>query len=134
MAWRNRSTTYYRVYRVTYMFLSRCHLQRLPRISIVPAHIFGKVVINKNPCFTGLRAWQQAQLGAAAHFLRMHVEKCGSLCQVERVHLSSQIRRSNLPAPMSEFTRDRHTRLSIDPFLFGGHLLRRRSATRTASP
>lgn len=86
----------------------------------MPAHIFGKVVIDKNPCFARLRAGQQTQLGAAAHFLRVHVEKCGGLCQVERVHLSPQVHRSYLPTPMPEFARDRHTHLTIDPFLFGG--------------
>lgn len=68
------------------MLLSQCHLQRLPWISIVRAHIFGKVVGNKNPGFAGLGTRQQPPLCAASHFLGMHPEKCGGLCQVKGLH------------------------------------------------
>lgn len=69
------------------MLLSHGHLQRLPLISIVRTHIFGKIVVDKNPRFARLGTGQLAQLGAPSHFLGMHLEKCRGLCQIERAHI-----------------------------------------------
>lgn len=54
------------------MLLSKGHLQRLPLISIVRAHIFGKVVVDKNPRFARLGSGQLAELGAPPYFLGVH--------------------------------------------------------------
>jgi hypothetical protein len=52
----------------------------------VRTHVFGKVVVKKNPTFPRFCSGQQSQLGAAAHFFRVHVEKGGSLLQIEGIH------------------------------------------------
>jgi hypothetical protein len=55
----------------------------------VRTHVFGKIVVNKNPCLARFGTRQQSQLGTAAHFFRVHVKEGSGLLQIERVHFLS---------------------------------------------
>jgi hypothetical protein len=55
----------------------------------VRAHVFGKIVVNKNPCLARFGTRQQSQLGTPTHFFRVHVQESRSLLQIERVHFLS---------------------------------------------
>lgn len=45
-----------------------------------------KVIVDEDPPSAWFGRRDKAALGAAAHFLRMHLEKVGSLSERERVH------------------------------------------------
>jgi hypothetical protein len=58
----------------------------LPLGSVAVSQEGGKVVVNEYPSPTGLACRQCAALGAAAHFLRMHLQEGRGFSERQRLH------------------------------------------------
>jgi len=63
----------------------------LPRTSVERTHPFGKIVFEEHPGAARLGPGQLAHLGAAAHFLVVHVQEFGGFVQVEGTHVDFSI-------------------------------------------
>jgi hypothetical protein len=69
---------------MTYILLrDGCHSQRLPFDRIQRADKLGEIDLKENPTAPGLRARNEAALGARPHFFRMHMQKRGRFMQVQ---------------------------------------------------
>jgi hypothetical protein len=65
----------------------------LPLRSVVASEKRRKVIVDEDPASAGFARGDQAALGAAAHFLRMHFEKACGLLECQCIHGGDDVQR-----------------------------------------